>query len=57
VTSKLTCTLGFLKPGYEGSISDLTAYIQEKFPKEDLRKVLLIEIDSLKIDIDKCTAK
>jgi hypothetical protein len=42
----------FLKPGYEGSISDLTAYVQEKFPKEDLRKVLLIEIDSLKIDID-----
>jgi len=34
------------------SISDLTAYVQEKFPKEDLRKVLLIEIDSLKIDID-----
>ena len=42
----------FLKPGYQGSISDLTAYVQEKFPKEDLRKVLLVEIDSLKIDVD-----
>ena len=42
----------FLNPGYTGSISDLTAYVQEKYPKEDLRKVLLIEIDSLKIDID-----
>jgi len=31
----------FLKPGYVGSISDLTAYIQEKYPKEDLRKVLI----------------
>jgi hypothetical protein len=41
----------FLKPGYEGSISDLTAWIQEKYPKEDLRKVLLIEIDSLKTDL------
>ena len=42
----------FLKPGYEGSIADLTAWVQEKYPKEDLRKILLIEIDSLKIDID-----
>ena len=42
----------FLQPGYEGSISDLTAYVQEKYPKEDLRKVLLIEIDALKIDIE-----
>jgi hypothetical protein len=42
----------FLKPGYMGSISDLTAWVQEKYPKEDLRKILLIEIDSLKIDID-----
>jgi hypothetical protein len=42
----------FLKPGYKGSISDLTAYVQEKYPKEDLRKVLLIEIDSLKLDLD-----
>jgi hypothetical protein len=41
----------FLKPGYGGSISDLTAWVQEKYPKEDLRKILLIEIDSLKIDI------
>lgn len=42
----------FLNPGYEGSISDLTAWVQEKYPKEDLRKVLLVEIDSLKTDID-----
>jgi hypothetical protein len=42
----------FLNPGYQGSISDLTAWIQEKYPKEDLRKILLIEIDSLKTDID-----
>lgn len=41
----------FLKPGYQGSISDLTAWVQEKYPKEDLRKVLLIEIDSLKTDL------
>ena len=41
----------FLKPGYEGSISDLTAWVQEKYPKEDLRKILLIEIDSLKTDL------
>jgi len=41
----------FLRPGYEGSIADLTAWIQEKFPKEDLRKVLLREIDDLQIDI------
>lgn len=42
----------FLTPGYQGSISDLTAWVQEKYPKDDLRKVLLIEIDSLKTDID-----
>lgn len=42
----------FLRPGFDGSIADLTAWIQEKYPKQDLRKVLLIEIDSLKIDID-----
>ena len=42
----------FLRPGYNGSIADLTAWIQEKYPKQDLRKVLLIEIDSLKMDID-----
>ena len=36
----------FLKPGYEGSISDLTAFIQERYPKADLRKDLLIEIDA-----------
>ena len=41
----------FLKPAYEGSISDLTAWVQEKYPKEDLRKILLIEIDSLKTDL------
>ncbi len=41
----------FLKPSYEGSISDLTAWVQEKYPKEDLRKILLIEIDSIKTDI------
>lgn len=41
----------FLKPGYSGSISDLTAWVQEKYPKEDLRKILLIEIDSLQIDL------
>jgi hypothetical protein len=42
----------FLSPGFDGSIADLTAWIQEKYPKQDLRKVLLIEIDSLKMDID-----
>jgi len=42
----------FLRPGYSGSIADLTAWLQEKYPKQDLRKVLLIEIDSLKMDID-----
>jgi hypothetical protein len=42
----------FLKPSFTGSISDLTAWVQEKYPKEDLRKILLIEIDSLKVDID-----
>jgi hypothetical protein len=41
----------FLNPGYTGSISDLTAWIQEKYPKEDLRKILLMEIDSLQTDI------
>jgi hypothetical protein len=41
----------FLNPGYRGSISDLTAWIQEKYPKEDLRKILLMEIDSLQTDI------
>ena len=41
----------FLKPGYSGSISDLTAWVQEKYPKEDLRKILLIEIDSLQTDL------
>jgi len=44
--------LAFLRPGYTGSIADLTAWLQEKYPKQDLRKVLLIEIDSLKMDID-----
>ena len=42
----------FMRPSYEGSIADITAWIQEKYPKQDLRKVLLIEIDSLKSDID-----
>ena len=42
----------FLRPGYTGSIADLAAWLQEKYPKQDLRKVLLIEIDSLKMDID-----
>jgi len=41
----------FLKPSYEGSISDLTAWVQEKYPKNDLRKLLLIEIDGLQDDI------
>lgn len=41
----------FLKPSYEGSISDLTAWVQEKFPKEDLRKILLGEIGVLQVDI------
>ena len=40
----------FIKPNYKGSISDITAWVQERYPKEDLRKVLLVEIDSLKID-------
>lgn len=43
----------FLKPGYTGSISDLTAWVQEKYPKSDLRKVLLYEIDELQEDIKK----
>lgn len=42
----------FLNPGYQGSISDLTAWVQEKYPKEDLRKILLTEIDGTKQDID-----
>lgn len=42
----------FLQPGFAGSISDLTAWVQEKYPKEDLRKILLIEIDGIKQDID-----
>ena len=42
----------FLKPSYQGSISDLTAWVQEKYPKEDLRKILLIEIDNMKTDIN-----
>jgi hypothetical protein len=41
----------FLKPGYSGSISDLTAWVQEKYPKEDLRKILLTEIDGLQMDL------
>jgi hypothetical protein len=41
----------FLRPGYEGSISDLTAFVQERYPKEDLRKILLIEITDLQQDI------
>ena len=41
----------FLTPSYTGSISDLTAWIQEKYPKEDLRKILLSEIDGLNQDI------
>lgn len=41
----------FLNPGYEGSIADLTAWVQEKYPKDDLRQILLIEIDSMKTDL------
>jgi len=41
----------FLKPSYNGSIADLTAWVQEKYPKQDLRKVLLIEIDAISDDI------
>jgi hypothetical protein len=41
----------FLKPGYNGSIADLTAWVQEKYPKQDLRNVLLIEIDAISDDI------
>ena len=41
----------FLTPGYTGSISDLTAWIQERYPKEDLRKILLREIEDLQLDI------
>jgi hypothetical protein len=43
----------FLTPGYNGSISDLTAWVQEKYPKNDLRKILLFEIDELQEDIRK----
>lgn len=42
----------FLKPNYAGSISDITAWVQEKYPKSDLRKDLLIEIDALKVDLN-----
>ncbi len=42
----------FLYPGYKGSIADLTAWVQEKYPKQDLRKVLLIEIDNGRQDIE-----
>ena len=42
----------FLNPSYVGSIADLTAWVQEKYPKQDLRKVLLIEIDNVRQDID-----
>lgn len=41
----------FVKPSYKGSIADITAWVQERYPKDDLRKVLLVEIDSLKIDL------
>ena len=41
----------FMRPAYDGSIADITAYIQEKYPKQDLRKVLLIEIDAIREDI------
>jgi hypothetical protein len=41
----------FLNPGFNGSIADLTAWIQERYPKEDLRKVLLFEIDDIRRDI------
>lgn len=43
----------FLRPSYAGSISDLTAWVQEKYPKNDLRKILLFEIDELQEDIKK----
>lgn len=43
----------FMRPSYSGSISDLTAWIQEKYPKTDLRKILLFEIDELQQDIHK----
>jgi hypothetical protein len=42
----------FLTPNYTGSISDITAWVQEKYPKSDLRKDLLVEIDALKVDLD-----
>lgn len=42
----------FLKPNFEGSIADLTAWIQERYPKEDLRKVLFFEIDNIRQDIN-----
>ena len=41
----------FLTPGFKGSISDLVAWVQERYPKEDLRKVLLREIEDLQVDI------
>ena len=43
----------FMKPSYTGSISDLSAWVQEKYPKTDLRKILLFEIDELQQDIHK----
>jgi hypothetical protein len=43
----------FLKPSYTGSIADLTAWVQEKYPKNDLRRLLLVEIDELQDDIRK----
>lgn len=43
----------FMKPAYNGSISDLSAWVQEKYPKTDLRKILLFEIDELQQDIHK----
>ena len=46
----------FLKPGYDGSISDVTAWIQEKYPKIDHKKTLLVEIDKLTDDIDQVRA-
>jgi len=41
----------FLKPGYAGSIADLTAWVSEQYPKDDLRRILLNEIDSLQTDL------
>ncbi|MHC4737168.1 MAG: hypothetical protein ACYTDW_22410, partial [Planctomycetota bacterium] len=41
----------FIRPGYEGSIADITAWVQERYPKQDLRKLLLTEINNLQDDI------